>query len=220
MNFRKIVDWYKNYLVSSDDVDQWENMTFINRGHLGGYVKSDLVDWPNGDPMTYTPTLWDWLLEKYNPRIVWDVGCAEGHAIRHFLEKGLEAWGVDGCVEVLESAVVSRERIIIHDYTSGPVSTNTDIQCPDLIYSCEFVEHVELRYMENFLKTFDLASVVCFTHAFVGQPGHHHVNCQDSEFWVSAMEERGFTWDERASIESRQVVGRSHWERSGLVFTK
>ena len=183
-------------------------------------MKSDLVDWPNGDPMTHTPALWDWLLEKYNPAIVCDVGCAEGHAIKHFLEKGHGAWGIDGCVEVLENAVVPRECIVIHDYSIGAVSTDREIQCPDLVYSCEFVEHVEQKYMENFLKTFDMARVVCFTHAFVGQPGHHHVNCQEPDFWISAMEERGFSWDEQASIESRQVAGRSHWERSGLVFTK
>ena len=54
----------------------WRDMTFINRGHLGGYVRSDPVDWPHGDPMTYTPKLWDWLIGRFKPRVVWDVGWA------------------------------------------------------------------------------------------------------------------------------------------------
>lgn len=202
------------------NADQWEDMTFINRGHLGGFVRSDPVDWPHGDPMTYTPALWDWLLEQYNPRVFWDVGCAEGHAIKHMLERGCDAWGIDGCSDALETAVVPQDRIIIHDYSNSVLSTELDVPCPNIVYSCEFVEHVERKYMENFLKTFDLARVVCFTHAFEGQPGHHHVNCQSPKFWITVMEKRGFHWDEEASMNSRGVSGRSHWERSGLIFTK
>lgn len=202
------------------DISQWEDMTFINRGHLGGFVRSDPVDWPHGDPMTYTPLLWDWLIARFAPRVVWDVGCAEGHAVKHFLEKGLQAWGVDGCVEALETAVVPRDRIVIHDYSRGAQRIPAHIEQPDLVYSCEFVEHVEQRYMENFLADFGRARTVCFTHAFEDQPGHHHVNCQAPQYWIAAMQQKGFAWDEKASLESRRIAGRSHWERSGLVFTK
>ena len=202
------------------NADSWEDMIFINRGHLGGYVKSDPVNWPHGDPMTYTPELWDWLVDQYNPRVFLDVGCAEGHAVKHMLEKGCEAWGIDGCLEVFKTAVVPQDRIIIHDYSHGPVSAEFNASRPDMVYSCEFVEHVERIYMENFLKTFDLARVVCFTHAFEDQPGHHHVNCQAPEFWIAVMEERGFHWNEKASMISRRIAGKSHWERSGLIFTK
>lgn len=201
-------------------VDQWRDMTFINRGHLGGYVRSDPVDWPHGDPMTYTPALWDWLIETFKPSVVWDVGCAEGHAVKHFLERGLQSWGIDGCIEALETAVVPRERVIIHDYSRGPLGTTANAKRPDLTYSCEFVEHVEQKFMNNFLTTFDLARVVCFTHAFEDQPGHHHVNCQAPQYWISAMDQRGYDWDKDASIASRNVAGQSHWERSGLIFTK
>lgn len=203
-----------------NDIGQWKDMTFINRGHLGGFVRSDPDFWPHGDPMTYTPKLWDWLVERFTPRVVWDIGCAEGHAVRHFLEKGLRAWGVDGCVEALETAVAPRGRIVIHDYSRGPRQVPARIEQPDLVYSCEFVEHVEQRYMENFLADFDRARTVCFTHAFVDQPGHHHVNCQAPQYWISAMQRRGFAWDEEASLESRRIAGQSHWERSGLVFTR
>lgn len=200
--------------------DQWQDMTFVNRGHLGGYVKSDPVDWPHGDPMTFTPNLWTWLVDRYRPRAVWDVGCGEGHAVKFLLENGCQAWGIDGCIEVLETAVVPHDRIIIHDFTKGPVAVASDILKPDLVYSCEFVEHVDQKHMENFLKTFDLARVVCFTHAFQDQPGHHHVNCQAPEYWIEGMRRRGFNWDESASLESRKVAGRSHWERSGLIFSR
>lgn len=200
--------------------DQWQDMTFVNRGHLGGFVRSDPDDWPHGDPMTYTPALWDWLAEQYNPKVVWDVGCGEGHFVKHMLGKQCQAWGIDGCVEALETAVVTRECIVIHDFSRGVLNTPEKVQSPDLVYSCEFVEHVEQKYIENFLRIFDLARIVCFTHAFTDQPGHHHVNCQEPDYWISAMEKRGFLWDEESSKQSRHIAGKSHWKRSGLVFVR
>lgn len=200
--------------------DQSKNMTFINKGHLGGYAKSDPVNWPNGDPMTFTPALWDWMIDRYQPKIVWDVGCAEGHAVRYFLKRGCEAWGIDGCIETLLSLVVPRDRIIIHDYTTGQLSKGAGVQLPDFVYSCEFVEHVGREYLHNYMATFALARVVCFTHAFEGQDGHHHVNCQKPEYWISIMREYGFVLDYEATNASRKIAGTSHWERSGMIFTK
>jgi hypothetical protein len=56
------------------------------------------------------------------------------------------------------------------------------------------------------------------THAFPGQPGHHHVNCQPTEYWLARMKATGFSLDEWATEAARTVAPGSHWQRSGLVF--
>lgn len=196
---------------------------FVNRGHLGGYIRST-AEYPNGDPATYCPALWDWLCEKYKPEKVFDVGCGEGHAVRYFSEKpGVFAIGIDGCQEVLQTKV-KEICLLLHDYTEGPLPVS--VLMPeftgtlDLIWCCEFVEHIEEKYAENFLQTFDLAKVVAMTHAFPGQPGHHHCNCQPPDYWIDLMAKRGFYCDGKLSFESRLLVPGTHWERSGLIFTK
>ena len=200
--------------------DETLPMVFVDDGHLGGYVKSD-HNWPDGDPCTYCPKVWDWLLARYKPKTLLDVGCAEGHAVRYFRCAGVEAFGVEGCRRALDESVAPRESLVEHDYTKGPLPWRWAARRFDIVWCCEFVEHVDAAFEENFLSTFDLADVVCMSHAFPGQGGHHHVNCRLREYWTERMAARGFSVAAEAIRETR-ALDRSdgHWARSGLVFIR
>ena len=92
---------------------------------------------------------------------------------------------------------------------------------PDVIWSCEFVEHVEERFLENFLAVFQRArKAVLMTHAVPNQLGYHHVNCQPAEYWIEHMRARGFKLDEALTEASRELAPYTHWQRSGLVFVR
>lgn len=76
----------------------------IFQGHLGGYIEG-------GDPATYYPALWDWLVKNFEIRSVIDVGCGDGAAVRHFeRHRGVQVIGVDGCKH-------DHPKIIQQDYT-------------------------------------------------------------------------------------------------------
>lgn len=192
-------------------------MEFVKRGHLGGYVRTD-VDFPNGDPMSHCPKVWDWLVGRYNPRTALDVGCGEGHAVRYLRKLGVQAFGIDGCREALDAGVVDKEWLLEHDFTEGPALL--PFGRVDFVWCCEFVEHVEERFSENFLKAFDLASVVCMTHALPEQGGHHHVNCRPPDYWIERMAGRDFLLDRGCTEESRRLDQDGYWGRTGLVFIK
>lgn len=188
---------------------------FVTQGHLGGYIKSDAA-FPNGDPMTWCPGVWDWAIQTFNPRRVLDVGCGEGHAIRYFRDRAIEAVGIDGMACVVEAKVAPPATIYVHDFTRGKF-----LPYPfDLIWCCEFVEHVEARYEDNFLELFSQARVVLMTHGLPGQQGWHHVNCQPSDYWIKRINARGFVYCLGLTGASRTLAPNTHWERSGLVFVK
>lgn len=187
------------------------------RPHLGGYIEG-------GDPATWFPELWDWLMFVCNVRSVIDVGCGEGHAARYFADAGCDVIGIDGVWQLSENW-----QFHMHDYTKGPwpseVKGNRMEGATDLVWSCEFVEHVEERYVPNFLTTFQMARMVLMTHAEPGQPGHHHVNCQPAEYWIGAMAAAGFRYEEAATREARAraALNRNpinHFARAGLVFRR
>ena len=191
---------------------------FVNDRHLGGYVKTS-TEYPRGDWWTWCPQVWDWAILTFKPLTMLDIGCGEGHALRYFLDHCVEAIGVDGVPQVREAGIVPGNRILLHDFTTGPLAPEGQVW--DLIWSCEFVEHIEERYLENFLTAFDLArKAVLMTHATPGQPGHHHVNCQPSEYWIERMQARGFTYDHELTLISRALALYTHWQRSGLVFVR
>jgi hypothetical protein len=194
--------------------------TFINRGHLGGFIQHD-GEHPNGDPATYTPVVWDYLVEHYAPKTVLDIGCGEGHAVKYLRSKGVAAYGVEGCQDAWRSMVCDPAHVIVHDFTQSAAAYPEGFpKSFDMAWCCEFVEHVEERYKDRFLGVFERCGVVAMTHAFPGQPGHHHVNCQLPDYWIKLMESIGFRLDKEVTGATRALAPSSHWLRSGLVFVK
>jgi SAM-dependent methyltransferase len=196
-------------------------MKFAKHGHLGGYIYADETH-PKGDEATWCPEVWEYLIKQFPVREVIDVGCGEGHALEWFLERGLDAWGIDGVAEAKAAFAARRpeyaHKFVVHDYTKKHYSISLDA---DLVWCCEFVEHVSKTHMLNFLHTFTHAKVVAMTHAFPGQAGHHHVNCERPEWWIDLMRKINFTLDPAATDTSRKLAAPdSHWARSGLVFLR
>ena len=176
--------------------------------HLGGYV-------PGGDAATFYPLLWRWLVDELGVASVIDVGCGDGVALREFAEYGCTVLGVEGTAQ-------DDERIVQHDYVLGPYRPEMRF---DLAWCCEFVEHVGERYLPNFLATFQAADLVALTHAFPGQAGHHHVNCQPVDYWLGALAAIGFQIDEDTTQTARVYAAANsspwnHFVRSGLVFRR
>lgn len=177
--------------------------------HLGGYI-------PGGDPATHYPDLWKWLVDTGVKSVV-DIGCGEGLAARYFADRGCRVVGIDGVWQLSQNW-----QFLMHDYTQGPLHISDPF---DLAWSCEFVEHVEEQYVQNFLMTFQCANAVLMTHAEPGQPGYHHVNCQDATYWKAQMAAAGFRFDpdftrdarEKAAINTFPI---NHFSRSGLAFVR
>ena len=187
--------------------------------HLGGYI-------PGGDPATYYPDLWRWLVEDYGVGSMIDVGCGEGHAINFFEDLGCRVLGIDGVSQPLP-----REKFWQNDYTRYPfpepigATFFPEVDPFDLVWSCEFVEHVEERYVPNFLETFKLAPIVLMTHAESGQQGHHHVNCRTADYWKGVLAAIGFQFDEQLTVVTRELASindspYNHYRRSGLAFRR
>lgn len=177
------------------------------RPHLGGYHRG-------GDPLSWYPEMWEWLVESENIKSVLDVGCGEGHALHFFEERGCRVAGYDGIAQ-------DHARIYLHDYTQGPAdewaSGRNDF---DLVWCCEFVEHIEERYLPNVLPTFCCAPLVLMTHALPGQGGHHHVNCRIDEYWLGVMAAIGYAHDRVLTMRTRELAGGGYYEWSGLAFRR
>ena len=191
-------------------------LDMYREGHLGGFIQG-------GDPGTWCPALWKWAIHKYGVRSMLDVGCGEGHSTKFFRDHGCEIQGIEGCQRAIDQSVVPGA-VALHDFCHGPFRASRKY---DLVWSCEFLEHVDRAYLPNILQTFDAAAKAIFvTHAFPGQEvGHHHVNCQPSHYWIRHIESLGFTCDVQATLEARTATlddyhGINHFARSGLVFVR
>ena len=195
----------------------------LEEGHLGGYIRGRQSAAPttfsleHGDPATWTPDLWRWARETLGIRSVIDVGCAEGHATRFFRDLGCRVVGVDGSLQARRDSVIP-EQHVVHDYVRGPYVPSDAF---DLVWCCEFVEHVEERYLGNFLATFESGRrFLMMTYAGPGQPGHHHVNCRSAGYWIEAVARIGYRFDDVRTKESRSAASPGHYRQRGLFFVR
>lgn len=188
----------------------------VRDGHLGGFITG-------GDPATWCPHLWTWVVRELAIQSVLDVGCGEAHSTKFFNQLGCDAVGVEGSRQAIESSAAPG-RVVQHDFANGAFRAERGY---DLVWSCEFLEHVEAKYVPNILGTFaQAARAILITHAFPGQEdGYHHVNCRSSRYWIQNIEQLGFRCDVALSRQARSLAlqdypGVNHFARSGLLFVR
>lgn len=184
--------------------------------HLGGFRIG-------GDEATTYPDLWTWLVNDHKVESVIDVGCGDGVAVRFFetLLPG-SVIGVDG---VPQPAGNIYQHDLTDDEWMPPVRGSQLLPEYDLVWCVEFVEHVEERFIPNFLETFKCSRTVLLTHAMPGQQGHHHVNLRTPAYWIGCMAGIGYRLDEELTKKTRELAGlnkspHNHFTRSGLAFMR
>jgi SAM-dependent methyltransferase len=169
-----------------------------------------------GDRRTFHPMLWEFLVDRFGVRTVLDVGCGEGHCVRFFRERGIDAVGFDGLRANVERAVTPIE---LHDLRDGPYELPVD-----LVHCCEVVEHVEERFLDHLLQTLANGRVIAMTHAVPGQGGHHHVNCRPAEYWIEHLAALDYRLLADETARGRALVeAHDHWTYfvgTGLVFER
>ena len=177
-----------------------------NAPHFGGNL------W-QGDPWTFAPRVWRYMIDRFAVNSVLDVGSGRGHAAHWFRRNGCCAIAIDAEERNVASAL---HPTVMHDITAAPFI------CPvDLTHCQEVVEHIPPEHLDNLMRTLCNGDTVIMSHGEPGQAGHSHVNCQPQEYWVNAMLERGFLLLEDDTIRIRHLAsgeGAHHLARSGLVF--
>lgn len=174
--------------------------------HVGGNL------W-QGDPWTYAPTVWRYMIDRFCVRSVLDVGSGRGHAAHWFAKSGCAVIAIDASMENVTTALYPT----VHcDLLNGPLT------CPvDLVHCQEVAEHIPELYVGSLISTLANGNAIVMTHGEPGQPGHHHVNCQDAEYWKRLIESAGYHYlpDDTDRVRFYAAnEGAHHLARSGLVF--
>lgn len=167
--------------------------------------------------------------KKFDRLVCIDLGCGTGEMVKAINEEGDCCVGMDGDPISVERGIL-REHIdfIRKDFTTQPIKLGQ--YCPEFVWSVEFLEHVEEKYIPNFTNLFQTARAAFITAAPPGQRGWHHVNCQPKEYWIGKFVDLGFMHDDMVdkqllsySTYPRDTTGR--WagkptviERNGMFF--
>ena len=144
----------------------------IDSPHVGGNILE-------GDPNTFAPSVWDYLIRRFSLTSVLDLGSGMGYSAKYFYNHGLQVLAVDGMEENCLGAVYPTVHI---DLTKSKVLANVD-----LVHCQEVVEHIEEKYLDNLLSSLACGKFIVMTNALPGQGGYHHVNEQPTGYWVDHL---------------------------------
>ncbi len=176
--------------------------------HLGGHAG-----------ITHTDTgVLQYFKQNYNVSSFLDVGCGPGGQVLEAIKLGFEAHGIDGDY-TLDRGKHS-ELFYLHDYTKGPRSNLKEV---DLVWSVEFLEHVQEQFIPNFLPDLKSGKFLVVTFARPHEDGgHHHVNCNTQEYWIKKIEDANFKFDIDLTdkVKKHSTMKRDFVRNSGLVFRK
>ena len=111
-----------------------------------------------------------------------------GGNVNYCNELGYKAYGIDGDKDILPEGSNFNLLITGVDCRSfkGPF---------DLCWSVEFAEHVEEKYILNFIRDFQKCRHLIFTAAPPRWGGVGHVNEQDENYWIKTLERHNFSLD-------------------------
>jgi hypothetical protein len=166
--------------------------------HLGGHKNNTHLD----------QGALEFAISQFGVKTMLDIGCGPAGMVELARTLGIDAQGIDGDFEVKRPSVP----VTVHDYEKGPGPLN-DLAV-DLVWSCEFVEHVYEEFVPNFMQDFQRGRVVFMTYAPPNTPGHHHVNCNTKEYWISVFDQYGFDYDPALTKTLKEVSTMGRWKKN------
>jgi hypothetical protein len=194
----------------------------VTPSHLGGHCG-----------VTHTDrAVLDWVLSEHQGTTLFvDIGCGPGEVVvqaqsfPHVTPIGID--GDPSLKEVWQSHYPVSPEFFCHDFAEGPTLVPIEFFATGpvaervVVWSVEFVEHVEERYIPNYLPVFADADVVVMTHS-EDPRGHHHVNCQPESYWRGVMAAAGLRLDEESTAHIRAIstMTREFMRNTGQVYRK
>jgi len=156
----------------------------------------------------------EWVMQQVRPKTVLDLGCGTGKSVDWFLDRGIDALGIEGSKLAISKA--KNPHRILQWNLQEELQLNRKF---DLVFSYEVVEHIHADYVRALVRSFvNHADLLVMTAARPGQGGEGHLNEQPPEYWIAQFANHGYRLDERMTAAIK-ATGESH-SQNALVFRR
>ncbi len=179
--------------------------------HLGGNLEYAGIDKINSE------ILFPFIMDRFNPKTLLDVGCAEGCDMEWFAGQGIFVEGIDGLKRNVEVCKNKELNVVEFDYTKSSLTWASDM---DMVLCFDVLEHIEERFLPNIFETFKCGKVLIIAHGLEGNEstGWHHVTNKTNQWWIDRIKEIGFEYDKELSEYSRSICKQGWYFLSGKIF--
>src|SRR6266487_1201038 len=133
-----------------------------------------------------------YLINKFHPQSVVDVGCGPGTFLKVFLDNGIEdILGIDGNW-IDKSNLFIPEVYIKEEDLEKKIIINKKF---DLVMCLEVAEHLSEKSEDILIDNLtSLGDKIIFSAAVIHQGGQNHLNEQSPVYWAEKFEKKGFVF--------------------------
>ena len=172
--------------------------------HLGGHKNRTHID----------IGILKYAMNELGCKSMLDIGCGVGGQVYEAHKLGFDARGIDGDFTI---EYEMPELFESHDFTKGKFEFKSHF---DMVWCCEFIEHIKKDYEDNWLSLMQNAKYVFVTYSEPNTPGHHHVNCEEKPYCVELFKKYGFSFRQDLTDTSKtfSTMEREFWMSRGLIF--
>jgi len=177
----------------------------------------------------FSPSVFEHMIRAWGIRSLLDVGCGRGWTTSWFLYHGVRAQCVEGSSAAYRQSVLpvttsTRRRgsnnrteasflanehdgggdvphLTQHDFTRGPWWPDRTV---DVAWAQGFVQQVSMQYAQNYLAAFAKSAIVVVTTP--QEPGWHHVEIHEHQWWIDKFERNGFKYDDKLTEQVKRVA--------------
>jgi SAM-dependent methyltransferase len=178
--------------------------------HLGGHMGKTHTD----------RGILKYLKNQFETDSMLDIGCGPGGQCYEAYDLNYaDIVGIDGDF-TLKRKPIDEITFVTHDYTKGKSLVDRRF---DLVWSCEFVEHIEEQYLDNFMRDFCLGDLVVMTfHPPSKKNNPKHFNEQPESYWLDVFKNYGFKFEPEilAQLKKESTMKREFFQKNGLVFSQ
>jgi hypothetical protein len=151
--------------------------------------------------------------EKINNIV--DFGCGTGDYIKNLIKQGYNCAAYDGnpfTPKLTEGIGEIQDLSIVFDLGKKY----------DLVISFEVGEHIPKKYEDIYIENICKHSnnYLLLSWAIIGQSGSGHINCQNNEYIINKIKQKGFEYDHKSSIILRNNVTSAYWFKNTIMLFK
>lgn len=179
----------------------------------------------------YFDNIAKFIVEKFQPESVLDIGCAKGYLVKSFLDLGINAYGVDISAYAINNSLPEvRSRLKLCDIEQEKLPFNDDSF--DVVIMTEVIEHLKKIdfAMEEIKRVLKQNGIVYLTtptpKEAIMLPNHSdptHINVHDADFWREFFKECGFDCEILPYIkspEAKDVIEMLNPEKNRFLQSK
>jgi hypothetical protein len=153
--------------------------------------------------MGRVPIMCQGIVDIWKPKTLIDLGAAIGDTVQGYIDRGVDAKGIEGSDSCLPYLICAPDKISIQDLSKplDPMPEKVDV-----VTCFEVIEHIEPEFIDTMMDNIiQLSDVLVISICCYGPTTKIHPSIKPTDFWLEEFIKRGFERKPEKEEQLKQI---------------